>query len=79
MSDKRELLQAIAKEETLLTKLNSEREEALTRLNAFKQRLAEIETTCAEPSTTYVARTPKEKVALFRSFFRGREDLFPKL
>jgi superfamily II DNA or RNA helicase len=79
MSDKRELLQAIAKEEALLSRLNIESGEALLRLNTLKRQLAELETVCAGPSTTYTARTPKEKVALFRSFFRGREDLFPKL
>lgn len=63
MSDKKELLQAIAKEEALINRLNSEREEALLRLNTLKQQLAEIETVCAEPSTDHAARTPKKKVA----------------
>ena len=79
MSDKRELLETIAKEEALLSKLNVEREEALLRLNTLKQKLAEQEAICEEPSATYAARTPKEKVAIFRSLFRGRQDLFPKL
>ena len=79
MSDKRDLLQAIAKEEDLLSRLNSEREQSLSRLSILKQQLAVLEAAFAEPSATYSARTPKEKVALFRSFFRGREDLFPKL
>jgi hypothetical protein len=34
---------------------------------------------CADLSITYIARTPQEKVSLFRSLFRGREDIFPKL
>ncbi len=79
MSDKKALLQAIAKEETILSRLDSEREQALLRLNTFKQQLAELETECAETPIKYAARTPQEKVALFRSLFRGRADLFPKL
>jgi len=35
MSDKKALLQAIAKEEALLSRLNSERGQALSRLNAY--------------------------------------------
>lgn len=79
MSDKIALLQAIAKEVALLSKLDSEREQALSRLSALKQKLAELETTCAEPPATYGTRTPQEKITLFRSLFRGREDIYPKL
>ena len=79
MSDKKALLQAIAKEEALLSRLDSEREQALLRLNTFKQQLDVLEAACAEPPITYTTRTPQEKVSLFRSLFRGREDIFPKL
>lgn len=79
MSDKKALLQTIAKEEAQLSKLDSERELALSRINTLKRELAALEAGCAEPSITYPARTPQEKVSLFRSLFRGREDLFPKL
>ncbi len=79
MFDKKALLQAIAKEEALLSKLDNERESTISRLNTLKQQLAELEAACTEPSPSYAVRTPKEKVALFRSLFRGREDLFPKL
>ncbi len=79
MSDKRELLQAIAQVESLLSRLGSERQEALSRLDSLKKQLVELETACAEPPVEYTVRSPQEKVALFRSLFRGREDLFPKL
>jgi len=79
MSDKKALLQAIAKEEAQLSRLDSEREQALSRLSSYKQQLAALEAACAEPSITYTTRTSQEKVSLFRSLFRGREDLFPKL
>lgn len=74
MSDKKALLQAIAKEEAQLSRLDSEREHALSRLNTYKHQLAALEAACAEPSITYPSRTPQEKVSLFRSLFLGRED-----
>jgi len=79
MSDKKAILQAIAKEEAQLSRLDSEREQAFSRLNSLKQQLAALEAACAEPSITCASRTPREKVSLFRPLFRGREDIFPKL
>ncbi len=79
MSNKKALLEAIEKEEALLSNLDSEREKSLFRLKAFKQQLAELEATCAESVISYAAKTPKEKVSLFRSLFHGREDIFPRL
>ncbi len=79
MSDKKSLLQAIEREENLLSRLDKAREQALLKINEFKRELALLETTCAEPPSPYPARTPQEKVTLFRSLFRGREDVFPKL
>jgi superfamily II DNA or RNA helicase len=79
MSDKKALLQAIAKEETLLSRLDSEREQAFSRLNTYKHQLAVLEAICVEQSIPYATRTPQEKVSLFRSLFRGRDDIFPKL
>jgi len=80
MSDKKSLLQAIAKEETLLTRLDRVREQALSRINDLKRELALLETTVSSESRApYAARTSQEKVKLFRSLFRGREDIFPKL
>ncbi len=79
MSDKKALLQAIAKEEAQISRLDSEREQVFSRLSTYKHQLAALEAACAEPSITCTTRTPQEKVSLFRSLFRGREDLFPKL
>lgn len=79
MPEKKSLLQAIASEEALLSRLDREREQALSRINDFNRQLAALEAACAERSVPYVARTPQEKVSLFRSRFRGREDIFPKL
>ncbi len=75
MPDKKALLKAIAIEEALLSKL---KENEKRRFRGSTP-LAELETACAEPTPSCSAKTPKEKVALFRSLFRGRDDLFPKL
>ena len=79
MSDKKSLLQAIAREEALLSRLNKVREQALSRMQDYKRDLASLEATCSESQASYPARSAQEKVVLFRSLFRGREDVFPKL
>ena len=79
MVDKKTLQQAIAREEALLAKLNTEKEQARVRLEGLRRELAAFESACAEPQALYLTRTSQEKVALFRSLFRGREDVFPRL
>ncbi len=79
MLDKEKLLQSIAKEEALLSRLDTVREQALSRINDFKRELALLEASCSESHAPYAARTSQEKVTLFRSLFRGRVDIFPKL
>lgn len=79
MSDKKSLQQVIAREEALLSRLDKVREQARSRINDFKRELASLEATCSESHALYAARTSQEKVRLFRSLFRGRVDVFPKL
>jgi hypothetical protein len=79
MSKKNALFEAIAKEEALLSKLDGQREQSLSRLTALKHQLAAIEAAVAESPISYETKTPQEKVSLFRSLFRGRQDVFPKL
>lgn len=78
MSDRKSLEQAIAREEALLSRLDKVREQALSRIQDFKRELASLEATCSESQASYPARSSQEKVKLFRSLFRGREDIFPK-
>ncbi|MBL0212162.1 MAG: DEAD/DEAH box helicase family protein [Holophagaceae bacterium] len=61
--------------------LQKEREAEATRTQIQRQRaaLAELETAQAAAGAIQAPQTPKEKVALFRSLFRGREDVFPRL
>jgi len=79
MADKKSLEQAIAKEETVLSRLDKVREQALSRIRDYKRDLASLEAACSESQALYPARSSQEKVALFRSLFCGREDIFPKL
>lgn len=77
------LLEAISKEQALLARLDREQADARTRLAALHAELASLG---AEPEIRAhlplaveapVPRTSTEKVKLFRSLFRGREDVFP--
>ena len=84
------LVRAIAEQEARLAQLRADQqriEETLVRLQA---ELAEAERGAVEerrPATIREARadyaagpnSPSDKIALFRSLFRGREDVYPKL
>ncbi len=77
-----EILAKIAEEEARLTALDHQREDARKRLEGLRR---EAETPAAPAPTielplltgTPVPTTPAEKVRLFRTLFRGREDVFP--
>lgn len=74
---------AIAHGESLLAKLQAEQTEARQRLAALRAELAALEAEGEIPVRLPLAlgtptpRTPADKVRLFRSLFRGREDIFP--
>lgn len=81
-----ELADEIAREERRLAELIEEAREARTRLEALHADLtaskdpeaARAATPAAEVGDhTHSSRTSVEKVALFRTLFRGREDVFP--
>jgi len=88
MSDNDVLRKAIAEEEARMARIEKERDEALAKLQELKDQLAEEYLAPASPMSTpsdglpFPSKVPssaEEKVALFRSLFRGREDVFPKL
>jgi superfamily II DNA or RNA helicase len=75
-----ELLTHIAAEEVRLARLDAEREASCAKLEVLRKQLAggvapDSALTLLGQSTA--PTTPAEKVALFRSLFRGREDVFP--
>ena len=66
-----------------LAELDQERASVLTALQQLSQRrTAEVQATPPSQTVRDVATTTAmsnaEKVALFRSFFRGRDDVFPR-
>ncbi len=77
------LLEAIAGEEARLARLDREQGDARARLAALHAELAtlsavpDVRVHVGESVEAQVPRTSAEKVRLFRSLFRGREDVFP--
>ena len=74
--ERKELLVRIAAEEARVVALESERGEAQRCLDALRDQLSCLpdDGPVKEPT-----KSNSEKVALFRSLFRGRPDVFPKL
>jgi hypothetical protein len=88
MSDLESLRKRIAEEEARLARVEKERDEALAKLKELKDRLAVEDSAPIPPKPvpsdslpfpSKALSTHAEKVALFRSLFRGREDVFPRL
>ena len=82
-SRREDLLREMAQEEARLQRLEAEQATARARLAAVQAELATLD---AEPQIRVrlplvaeapVPRTSAEKVKLFRSLFRGREEVFP--
>jgi superfamily II DNA or RNA helicase len=82
-ADRDALRNAIAQEECLLAKLEAKQTESRHRLTVLRTELAALDT---EPEIRVrlpvsprgaIPRTSADKVRLFRSLFRGREDIFP--
>jgi len=80
-SQRKDLLEAIQREEARLGRLEAEQANTRSRLAALQAELislgAEPETRLAQPLGVEAPRTSAEKVKLFRSLFRGREEVFP--
>ena len=81
--DRDALRHAISEEESRLAILTAEQTESSRRLTTLRAELAaldaepEIHVRLARASDVPTPRTPAEKVRLFRSLFRGREEIFP--
>jgi hypothetical protein len=74
--DPQSIRDAIASEESGLRRLEGELTAAQARLAALKTaRAVQPESVATSPS---VPSTAAEKIALFRSRFRGREDIYPR-
>ena len=77
------ILDAIAEEGARLARLEEDQEESRRRLGSLQAELAslgvesQVRASLPVASRAWVPATPAEKVSLFRSLFRGREDVFP--
>src|SRR2546425_193127 len=80
--DQQSIRDAITREESRLLRLKGELTEAQARLLSLKTALVAqddlIEASLSGDSVLSTFSTAAEKVALFRSRFRGREDVYPR-
>ena len=77
-NDRKLIIEQIRLDESRLAKLDEERRDIANRLNQLRTRLTTLapeDTSPEEPSPL----TRTDKINLFRSLFRGKEDIFPKL
>ncbi len=83
VSCKQEILAELAREEARLAEFKRRQEAAHSRLAALRAELAALSLDEPAPSVLPVGVslpapvTPAEKVRLFRTLFRGRDDIFP--
>lgn len=84
-NESRRLQEEIAREEQELARLDELREKGASRLRRMKQRLDGLESTGSAPSLEAGRAEPagaglssSQKLALFRSRFRGRPDVFAR-
>jgi hypothetical protein len=72
------LIEAITLKETHLAQLDAERKMLLDGLNDLRQQLSAIDA-ASSPVIETSPLSSAAKITLFRSLFRGREDVYPKL
>ncbi len=85
--DREYILKEISKEKSLLSKLEEEGERVQTRLEALKKELTSLDSKSQSAGLNELSvasssprqLTAADKVALFRSLFRGRDDVYPRL
>jgi len=84
VSERERIQEELRREEARLADLSREQEQVRARVERLRRELAdsrESSTSDQTRQTELPARpnTPSEKIALFRSLFRGRGDVFPRL
>ena len=75
---KQEILELISRGKARLSEIEKERDSIISNLNILRKKLEAIDKNPLKPDTTE-SLNPDEKINLFQSLFRGREDIFPKL
>jgi superfamily II DNA or RNA helicase len=76
-----DIINAISSIQRRLNEIDAEREHLVQELNVLRFALADIESApLSSPTASVTAQSSTDKkIALFRSLFRGREDIYPKL
>ncbi len=76
-----DIINAISSIKRRLKELDAEREQLVQELNALQDSLADTQSASfSSPAATITTHSSNDKkIALFRSLFRGREDVYPKL
>lgn len=72
------LIEAIALKETQLAQLDAERQALLETLHDLRQQVSAIDAP-SSPAPELSSLSSDNKINLFRSLFKGREDVYPKL
>lgn len=72
------LYQELAKEEARLKHLDNERKTTLANIQRIRNQLAAPKPPASQNLPTHTLSS-EAKIALFRTLFKGREDLYPKL
>ncbi len=72
------LIEAIALKETQLAQLDAERQALLETLHDLRQQVSAIDAS-SSPAPELSSLSSDNKITLFRSLFKGREDVYPKL
>ncbi|MEW6599819.1 MAG: DEAD/DEAH box helicase family protein [Nitrospirota bacterium] len=75
-----DIINAISSIRKRLTEIDAEREQLVNELEELQTALTNIESVPFSSSAASVTTqsSPDKKIALFRSLFRGREDVYPK-
>lgn len=72
------LIEAIVLKETQLARLDAERQVLLDTLHDLRQQVSAIDAS-SSPASELSSLSSDDKITLFRSLFKGREDVYPKL
>lgn len=81
MHDRTSILRFVTETESRLKETEQKRENLTAYLNELRLKLSQLDNPSSDQKAAYInARfTPQQKIALFRSLFRGREDVYPRL
>jgi superfamily II DNA or RNA helicase len=78
MQEKQKITDEINNAEAQLAELDNERQQILDRLQDLRKQLSSLETSLL-PAGQKSELSPSGKISLFRSLFKGREDVYPKM